>query len=70
MSFADNPTIGAMADGNSSLSGSIIVFALIFVLWLKLECAPEKGEIRRAAASAYLCSRVTDIADWPHDWAG
>jgi hypothetical protein len=44
MSFADNPTIGAMADGNSSLSGSIIVFALIFVLWLKLDARPKKGK--------------------------
>ena len=49
-----------MADGNSSLSGSIVVFVLIFVLWLNWMRAGD-WEIRRAAASAYLHTRVADI---------
>ena len=49
ISFADKPTIGAMVDGNSSLSGSIVGLLFISVLWLKSDARRNWGnpDVRR-----------------------
>jgi hypothetical protein len=50
-----------MVDGNSSLSGSIVDLLLISCSLVKIGCAPELGEIRRAAVSADFDTQVADV---------
>ncbi len=50
-----------MVDGNSSLSGSIVGLLFISCSLVKIGCAPELGEIRRAAVSADFDTHVADV---------